>query len=399
MSRFTSPNRRRFLAAGAATLAGLAGCLGGSSRELPESPTGEWPQFAHDAGNTGTSPVSVPPRGNRAWDEGESTTASPVLGDGLVFVVGSGATAVDGRTGSEEWRTELSGRATEANHAPALDDDRLVVATNDAVVAFDREDGEELWSSPLSFPPDGALTLVDEPARALVPIGEAGLVAVDADGGEEAWTDDTIAPRTPVRTGDRLVFTGYRSDGDTGVLRSVGVEDGERQWAVDLDHPDTPPVLAENGIVVADSGTLALHDPADGTRLQELGSFGDRIPAMPAVADGTAYLGIEGSELLAVSLSDGTVEWRVDAGVTGDAAIAVGENAVVAAVESLPEATGAGVVALDRDGGDVLWEYEIGGFDPTPTTPPVLADGAVFFASNASSGVVALGDLPPADEG
>lgn len=56
------------------------------------------------------------------------------------------------------------------------------------------------------------------------------------------------------------------------------------------------------------------------------------------------------------------------------------------------------VAAFEQSDGTVQWGHLIEGFDAFPPTPPVLAEGAVFYASSETSGVVALGDRPPTDE-
>ncbi|MEF8830201.1 MAG: PQQ-binding-like beta-propeller repeat protein [Halobacteriales archaeon] len=382
-----SSTRREFLAASVSTLALAAGCLG-PDRALPERPTGAWRHRAGNARNTGASAVEVPPRGTPAWDEGEIHTAAPLVDGGTVFTVSGEATALDATDGSEEWAAELDG---EVDHAPALTDDRLVVATDEATVALDRTDGTEVWSTSLPRPARGAVTVDGDAGLATVPLGERGVQALDLDSGARRWRDGTVGPNQAGIAAGTVYVTGYRDDGDTGVLRGLDAV-GTRQWAVDLDHPDAPPVVADAGLVVSDAGTIAVHDPDDGTRRRELGDFGDRIDPPPAVADGTVYVpGDDG--LAAVSLADGTVEWSIDAKVTVDTGVTVAREAVVAPVTDLP-----GVVAFERADGSRRWEHRIEGFDAAASTPAVPADGAVFYASNESIGVVALGDLPPETE-
>jgi outer membrane protein assembly factor BamB len=115
------------------------------------------------------------------------------------------------------------------------------------------------------------------------------------------------------------------------------------------------------------------------------------------VADGRAFVTTDGGAVVAVSMDAGERIWRREAGVVADTGVGVGRNAVVAAARQLPNADLAGLVAYERHDGTVRWEREIAGFDAVPTTPPVLADGAVYYVSTESAGVTALGDLPPAD--
>jgi outer membrane protein assembly factor BamB len=384
-------HRRTVLAATAGAIGAFAGCLGDSGRALPEPPGGDWRQRARDRGNTASADVTVPPRGTPAWREGELGVADPIVDDGVVFCVGTSAIALDARTGEESWSYELP---APADATPAVTDESLLVAADGRLLAVDRADGEELWSVPLPRPADGALTA--DPPLVTVPIaprrGEAGLLAYDAASGDRLWSDRTLAANATAIDGERVYATGYRQDGDTGVVRALARDDGSRLWGTELDRPDTAPVVADGALLVTDSGVLAAHAPEGGERLRELGAFGDRIPQPPATADGTAFLGTP-SEIVAVSIDDGETAWRREGGV--GPGISVGRDAVVAAAESLPEASLAGIAAFERSGGEVRWEHRIEGFDAFPTTAPVLADEAVFYGSNETTGVVALGDLPP----
>jgi outer membrane protein assembly factor BamB len=394
-------NRREFLAVSAGTVAAsTAGCIGGSDRTLPDAPAGDWTHHAHDPRNTGAADVTVPPRGTPAWDRGDAGVATPLVDDGTVFSVAANATALDAETGERLWDVELPG---EAERTPALDDDRLVVATDRRLLALARADGTERWSVELPRPARGAVTVAADGSIVTVPLaarrGAPGLVAYDAGTGDRLWDEATLSARATAVTDGTVYTTGYGEDGDTGVVRGLSATDGTRLWETALDAPDTPPVVADAGVLVGDGGTLAVHDPSDGTRRGSLGSFGDRIVAPPAVADGTAFVASGDGALVAVSVADGETLWRRETGVVVDTGVGVGRGAVVASVTNLQGDDLAGVAAFERSDGAVRWEHGIEGFDAYPSTPPALADGAVFYASNESSGVVALGDLPPSDEG
>lgn len=388
--------RRAYLAAIAGSVGAIAGCSGDSNRPLPDEPGGEWTQRAHDSRNTGASDVAVPPRGNQAWDRGEAGSIEPLVSDETVFSVGASVTALDARTGEQEWEQELSGQT---GPTPALTDDWMIVPAGERIVALDRDDGSEQWSFSVPRPAERAITV--DPPVLTVPLaarqGGAGLVAYDVETGDRLWEHPTVAARTTAIDGDRLYTTGYRQDGDTGILRALSVEAGELLWERELAHPDTEPVVVGGELLVTDRGTLAVYDPDDGTRSRSLGSFAEQFDQPPAVADGVAFVESSGGEIVALSIEDGSTLWRRSG--SGSRGMSVGRETVVVAGEQLPEASLAGLAALDRSDGTVQWEHQIEGFDAFPSTGPVLADGAVYYTSNESSGVVALGDLPDEDGG
>lgn len=392
-------DRREFLAASAGAAVVLAGCSSDSGRALPGDPSGDWTHRAHDARNTGSASVTVPARGTPAWDTGVGGTAAPLVEGGTVYAVASAATALDAETGEQLWRVDLPGRA---EYAPALTDELLVVATDQRILGLGRGDGSEQWSVELPRPAGGPVTVAADPPLVTVPLvarrGAAGVLAYDSETGDRLWEASTLSARATAVDDGTMYTTGYKQDGNTGVVRGLSATDGERVWERDLDSPGPSPVVTDAGVVVADGGTLAVHAPSDGTRRRSLGDFGDRIETVPAVADGTAYVTSAERALVAVSVADGETLWRADAGVVADTGVSVGRDAVVASVTNLREYSLAGVAAFERSDGTVRWEHPVEGFDAFPTTPPVLAEGAAFYASNESSGVVALGDLPPTDE-
>lgn len=112
---------------------------------------------------------------------------------------------------------------------------------------------------------------------------------------------------------------------------------------------------------------------------------------------GTAFVPAAGSELTAIAIGDGSVEWRIDGPVTSDTGVTLGQEAVVAPVTNLPGNDHAGIAAFEQSDGSTRWKHAIEGFHAGASTSAVLADEAVFYSSNESSGVVALGDIYPAN--
>lgn len=387
--------RRTFLAATTGVVGTIAGCFGSSNRALPNEPGGDWRQQAHDSANTGAATVTVPARGTQAWDAGVAGSIEPLISDGVVYSVGSSVTALDAQTGQQEWEHELE---TQTGPTPALTEDLLFVPVGQRLVALNREDGSEQWSNTLPRPAENGLTVA--PPVVTVPLAarrnETGLIAYDATSGDRLWEHATLAARTTAIDDGQVYTTGYLQDGDTGVLRTLSALDGAVLWETELDHPDAKPVITDDEVLIPDRGTLAVHDPIDGTRSRSLGTFGDRLRTPPAVFEGTAFIGTRDQEILAISIDDGSTVWRQSG--SASRGISAGRETVVISGESLPDASLAGLAALDRSDGTIRWEHQIEGFDAFPSTAPTLADGAVYYTSNASNGVVALGDLPDADQ-
>lgn len=389
--------RRTFLAGSVGSIAAVAGCLGfgDSDRALPDDPTGQWHQYAFDSRKRGESDVTVPDRGNRAWNAGDAQSAEPLVADGLVISAADSVTSLDAKTGEQEWKQELEGTTDET---PAIADEQVLVAADDHLVSLAIEDGSEQWSE--SLPRRANDPLTTDGSQVVVPLEArrdgVGLVAYDVTDGAQLWTGRTVSASTVAIYEDVVYTTGYKQDGDTGVLQALSATDGSQIWEVELNQPDTSPVATDSGVLVCDGGVLAIHDHDTGERMRQLGTFGDRIAEPPAVADGLVFIGSNDPALVAVSVDDGSTQWTSSMGVA--ARPSLGRETIVVSAESLPEANAAGIAALDRSTGDLRWEHSLEGFDVYPSTAPVLADGAVYFVSNESSGVSSLGDLPSEEE-
>ena len=219
-------HRRAFLAATAGSLSMASGCLEGSSRPLPETPRGDWAQQSADRSNTSASDVTVPTRGNQAWDRGEAGSIEPLVADGMVYSVGADATALDARTGELEWDYELS---EQTGATPVLTDDFLIVTAGRRLLALNRADGSEEWSVDLPRPAERAITLA--PPLITVPLTgrreATGLIAFDAETGDRLWEHPTLDARTSAIDDDQVYTTGYRQDGETGILRALS---GAGEW-------------------------------------------------------------------------------------------------------------------------------------------------------------------------
>jgi outer membrane protein assembly factor BamB len=389
-------------------VATLAGCLGNdeASRALPESPSGRWYQAGHDAGNTCVSDVTVPARGTLAWEGGTAGTIQPVAAGETVFSVGDNLTALDAQTGDQRWQRDPGIESPGASVAgPAVTDEHVLAGVKGRLVAFAREDGTEEWALPVDGRPSGSVTVGPETQLGVVPVRRAGpgtdeLLAFDPSTGRRRWTASLVVPPqagSPAVTGDHVYGVGYTAE-DRAVIRGFDAATGKPVWEHTLDDPETPPVATPEAVFAGDDGRLRRFSHAGGDGrvvFDPTGESGD-IRGV-AVAGATAFV-LSNSGLAAVSAADGTREWSLDA-EPRSGGICVGRETVVAPVSSDEfdlDTAWPCIAALDRATGAVRWYHPLDdAFDPVISTPPVIADGAVFYTGNTTSGVTALGDLPP----
>ena len=105
------------------------------------------------------------------------------------------------------------------------------------------------------------------------------------------------------------------------------------------------------------------------------------IFSSPAVADGIVYGTSSGRELVALTPTDGSVNWRTDLGfqtvaspvIAGDR-LYIGTNNVGFDSDSKPEMLG-----IDRTDGTVIWRWEV---PFSVTTTASVGDGALFVSTN-----------------
>jgi outer membrane protein assembly factor BamB len=404
-------NRRRLLAATGSIVA-LSGCLNlleDDDRALPESPTGTWQQAGHDAQNTSVSDVTVPDRGTPAWNGGGATTIPPLVDGETVYAAGDALTALDAKTGDQQWQTEFDDESSRVSHPqPAIAGEHILLASEGQLRSFDIEDGSERWREPIEGAPIGPITVDPDNELGIVTFerpktGEAvmELVAVAVSSGATEWTAPLLASvRTtpPAIFDNRIYAVGYTHD-ETPITRCLEADSGDLLWERELDDPATPPIATEDGIVVGDGGGLIAYDPAGGKRLASMDIGGREIRGI-AVDDGTAFV-LSDDGLVALSISDGSEHWSIEGDPHADG-LTVGRNSVVAPLTGDTfdlDTPWPCIAAFSRSDGATQWYYAIDeSFDPAIGAPPVIADGAVFAMSNKRSGITALGDLPPEDD-
>lgn len=303
------------------------------------------------------------------------------------------AIALDAQDGTERWRTTLD---REGRHGRALVDGRFVVAHDSGLVALDRQGGGVDWERSVegletSF---AELLAVDRSTGTIVVPYADGLKAFGATDGQRRWKAPELpGQRVTPAIADGTVYAVGSVDG-AATLAALALADGSVRWTRSLDgRSPSAPVVTDRGVLVVDDRTLVVHDRETGDRRGERHSFdydGTTFDATVAT-DGTTAFVTSDDGLTAVDIADGTTRWEYDEWVY-TAGCSVGTETVVAMADR-GEYTDRTITAFDRETGEARWDYVMDDFH-TPSIPPILADGAVFFATSSSDGLVAIGDVP-----
>jgi len=456
--------RRRVLeATGALTTALLAGCRSrsapgattshqtgtrsetseptdGEGTETPGSAAadGTWPRFGFDRGNSGHAPAVSGPDTDATvewrYDAGTPTlNASPVVGDGVVYVPGSGdpglVHAVDAATGETVWEFEPAGYAT---CAPALVNGALYFGTwGKQFYAVDAESGEPRWSRDVghrfgqSSPAvvDGTVyvgTIGDGPLVVSGPEDEeqfeaCAFLALDAETGDLQWQYREFDERDNVESSP-AVADGRVYFGGEEALYALDAATGEVAWTRDVPtHPESSPAVVDGVVyygapVLADDESapparvLALH-AASGETLWRAPIDDTSLRTSPAVADGTVYVaassmrvcygaggetpncsGVTRGQLYALDAATGERRWTAPIHTDTRSSPAVADGVVYVGCSN-------GISAVTTDG-ENAWRVDFGNDREDPPyvkSSPAVADGRVFIG--ASDGHLrAIGD-------
>jgi len=393
---------RRGVLASIAGVCGVSGCLASPDRALPTAPTGTWNQSGYDAQNTFSSDVTVPERGNLAWDGGSGRMLS-VVANRTVYTVDKdgGLSALYAQTGERRWNVDI-GIEHPVSVSGAVIDDQLLLATTHALHSFNTADGSERWYRELRGHASSiSTTAISDRQIGLIEFTYRQnhyIIAFNTESGEIKWRDSALrmGGRGLAVFGDHVYVTGL-SETDGEVLRCLGLDAGELIWQRGISDPYSTHGCSTTGVLIGEGTNMTVYDHTDGKQIASVDVPHGRVRGF-AVDDGTAFV-LSESGLSAVSMPDGSEQWSLSKDPTRHfvrSPLTVGRETVVAPVYM--EALGCpSIVAFEKIDGTRRWHYTLGDdFCGTIWSQPVLADGAVFVDTSLHN-VTALGDLSQQD--
>lgn len=293
----------------------------------------------------------------------------------------------------------------------------VVALTTDGEKVWRQQVGEEIEFTSMAAAADGYVFVggrtTDTSDCAISDGGMALLLALDAETGAVAYRRtiagfDSKAPT--VADGTVYVVVTDESQED-GTLVAYDTATGDELWRYSTGGSGiagyrSPPVAAADGQVYLAAGDLEALDAATGERVwitEDTMRLKGSQRNVPAVADGTVYVGTGGygGEFYAVSADDGSIEWTYDADSEQLSAAAVTQDAVYVSVVAIDDPPG-GVLALDVEDGTKRWFNT----ELTTTKSPIRgaeyvyvgtaalspADGSIAWAIEERPGSAVAGD-------
>lgn len=209
-------------------------------------------------------------------------------------------------------------------------------------------------------------------------------------------------------SGDRIYVQGTR--GEASVVFGLNRADGKTVWSTALGQKGnerrgngpraTPTVDADRLYVLTENGDLACLRTRDGSsvwRKNILRDFGGRNPGWliseSPLVDGNRLVVSPGGRdagIVALDKMTGQVIWKT-AGLSDEAAYSSCIVADVGGVRTIMNFTSSAAVGVRASDGKLMWQYKNAANGTANCTTPVFADNKVFFSSAYGTGSGLLG--------
>lgn len=244
------------------------------------------------------------------------------------------------------WQRKLD---APVNASPAVSGGRLYFGANDGVVyCVNAEDGSKVWTYRAGRPKEAAFIFFSKP---------------EVSGGE-------------VLIGDAH-----------GIVHVLSADSGDLIRAFEApDWVRAKPARSDDGLLVASlDGTVALYDYS-GAEVWRRRLNRWHLTCDPVVAGEVALVVTSDMTLWCLSLSDGSIRWRislVDYPVDWVAFDEFQSSPQVSGQRVFVGTPGHFLYAVDKDSGEPLWRFETGGEIPCD---PICVEESVFFGQQGGEG-------------
>ncbi len=298
----------------------------------PAQTNASWPQAGGNAAKVaGHVTLSTSP--SRIWTASISGTtktrrlaAAPVVADGMVFAVDTGAVvyAFDADTGTRRWthRIQVSGDLEDATFGGgAAYNNGRVYATNGVgdVVALDAATGSEIWRVKPAGPLRGAPTVAFN--SVFVMTQDNQIFALSAEDGDIVWQKAAAVGQSGVfgvaapAAGQGTIVAGFSS----GELVSYRYENGRELWSDALARTsistqvgtltdvDADPIIDQGRVyALGQGGRMAAYELLTGQRIWELTLAGI---STPTVVGEWVFTLTDDARILAIQRNTGRIRW------------------------------------------------------------------------------------------
>jgi outer membrane protein assembly factor BamB len=339
------------------------------------------PEYRGDSARTGANPGPGPiEQPELVWsrDAGD-LEFTPVLADG-VLMIGAGDGhfyGLDARTGDQRWVYPASGSLEAITGFASTGGGVAVFSTAGGLHALDVRSGTLDWEAPGK---GGIITdIVGGVVYSAANDGHA--YGLDRQTGDEAWAWQAPGPATYITVDGGVAYVSV----DDGQVYAVSIESGEVLWHVPTISQAGASVVAGDVVFASargDAGEIYAIDRSSGNVLWTYRPVSGLGMSLGAVDRGVLYAGGSGDGLFAFAVKPDdprhvTPLWQVD-----QAGSIIKGQARVGDILYVPVADPASVIAVDVNGGTILWRLPLDG----PAQGPVVSGGMLFATDQ--SGVI-----------
>lgn len=344
----------------------------------------------------------------RAWSASIAGTtntrrlaAAPVVAEGLVFAVDTGATvhAFDAQTGAVRWRHQIdvTGDLEDATFGGgATYSGGRLYATNGVgdVVALNASTGERLWRVKPAGPLRGAPTVAFNSVFVMTQNNQ--IIALNANDGEIVWQKAAAIGQQGVfgvaapAAGQGTLLAGFSS----GELVAYRYENGRELWSDALSRTsistavgtltdvDADPIIDQGRVyALGQGGRMAAYELLTGQRIWELTLAGI---STPTIAGEWVFTLTDDARLLAIQRNTGRIRWMTQLDQWRDVEDREGPifwTGPVLASNRLWIASSRGVVrSVDVMTGEAVDFTEL---DDGVSLPPVVADNTLYILDDS----------------
>lgn len=317
-------------------------------------------------------------------------TASPIVAEGKVFTLDAAGrvTAFNASTGAVVWTANLTppGEKDQEGFGGgiAADGGRLYAGTGFGLaIALDLGTGKKLWEKNVGSPIRSSPTASAE--RVFIVNRDGQVFCLSGSDGSEIWSfrgmperASILANQSPAVDGD-FVIVPY----PTGDVVALSVHDGRAVWSDSLSRSRTASSLAamsDASRPAVDRGFVFVAGHA-GRTVANTQRTGERMWSLnvasiqpPAIAGDTVFLVDTGGQLMAISRSEGKIQWtaKLPGGTTWSGPVLAGNHLWAVSEKG-------NLVSVDAMTGRVIATQDMG----APVyIAPVVAGGRMFILTD-----------------
>ena len=240
---------------------------------------------------------------------------------------------------------------------------------------------------------------------------EKGLIdAIPADGPKTIWRVPGGVGMSAVAVADGLAITSWNDNGKQWLV-ALDAATGKEAWKTPLGAAyengqgngprATPTIAGERVFAFSGEGILVAVSRTEGSILWQVDAVGDAeakpsdygMASSPLVVAEQVIVHVGGATgaIAAFSIADGKPVWKASAGSAGYSSPTL---LAIDGMETIVSVTGTEVVGLRPGSGKELWRFPFETDFGCNTATPIVVDGGVFVSAGENQGSVLI-DLEP----